>query len=320
MNAGDWELIQELYEAGLTLEEAQRAALLSQHDVSPHVRDEVVGLWRHSGDDAAQPDLDSVRRLALEFLEQSEEPAPQGLERYKVLEPIGKGGMGVVYKAEQGYPVKRLVALKVLPLGSCSPEGLLRFQAEQRALALLDHPNVVSVYDSGETPEGQPFYVMAYLPSQPITTWCDENRLSVRERLSLFVGVCRGLAQAHRKGIIHRDINPNNLLTSMTEDGPVARIIDFGIARFTELDQLEQPVRTALGVLMGTPGYMSPEQAAGSGEEAVDTLSDIYGLGAVLYELLTGATPLGNAAKAADSLEELYRATRNFLPPSPAQR
>ena len=320
MKTGDWELIQELFEAGLLLDGEQRLALLSQHVCSPEVRDEVEGLWRYSKDDPSQPDLDSVRRLALELLEEPEELVPQGLDRYKIIEPIGKGGMGVVYKAEQGYPVKRLVALKVLPLGSCSPERLQRFQAEQRALSLLDHPNVVSVYDSGETPEGQPYYVMAYLPSQPITVWCDENKLSIRDRLSLFIGACRGLAQAHRKGIIHRDINPNNVLTAMSEQGPVARIIDFGIARFTQPNQLEDPVRTAFGVMMGTPGYMSPEQAAGSGEEAVDTLSDIYGLGALLYELLTGVTPLGNAAQEADSLEELYRTTRNFLPPPPTQR
>ncbi len=314
MSPEDWRLIQDLYAEGLDLDGDARAALLgARYAHRPDLQAEVRSLWQHYGGD----DFDSVRRLARRLIDQPDaaECAPIGLDRYRILEPLGQGGTGVVYRAQQQAPVKRLVALKVLSLGNCTPERLQRFRDEQQALALIDHANVARVYDCGETREGQPFYTMELLGETPITAWCDARQLKIEERLALFPGVCEGLARAHAKGIIHRDIKPANILVSESPDGPVARLIDFGIAKLESGRDA-----TVAGAIMGTPGYMSPEQAAGGGEAEVDVRGDIYNLGAVLYELVTGVTPLGEAAESADSLEALFRITREYRPEPPGYR
>ncbi len=319
---GDWEVIQDLYAEGLALDRRGRLELLKRRcPERPDLHAEVNLLWEHGEAEDSAVDFDGIRDLSLHLMStpQSEvEKPPNGLDRYQILEPLGRGGMGVVYKAEQCFPIQRPVALKVLPLGSCSNERLQRFQAEQRALSLIQHPNVAAVYDHGKTPEGQPFYTMELLESQPITEYCDGHRLTIEARLRLFIQVCEGLAQAHRKGIIHRDINPANVLVTETEKGPIPKIIDFGIAKFKDPADLQQPIQTVRGLIMGTPGYMSPEQAAGAGEESIDTLCDIYALGALLYELVAGITPLGDATHSAGSLHELYQVTRTHIPSRPS--
>ena len=211
---------------------------------------------------------------------------------YKLLDELGEGGMGTVYLAEQERPVRRRVALKVIKPGLDTAQVIARFEAERQALALMDHTNIARVLDAGTTASGRPYFVMELVQGVPITNYCDTHRVPLRERLELFLPVCRAVQHAHQKGIIHRDLKPSNLLITVRDDRPVAKIIDFGIAKATTQRLTERTLYTQYGQLVGTPDYMSPEQA-GMGGLDVDTRSDVYSLGAVLYELLCGETPLG---------------------------
>jgi hypothetical protein len=217
---------------------------------------------------------------------------------YKLLQQIGEGGMGVVYVAEQEEPVRRKVALKIIKPGMDSAQILARFEAERQALALMDHPNIAKVLDAGTTPgadatglTGHPFFVMELVHGVPINKFCDDNRLTPRERLELFVPVCQAIQHAHQKGIIHRDVKPSNILVTMYDDKPVPKVIDFGVAKAVEQRLTEKTLFTQYGALVGTLEYMSPEQAE-MNALGVDTRSDIYSLRVLLYELLTGTTPL----------------------------
>jgi hypothetical protein len=239
--------------------------------------------------------------------------------RYKLLEEIGAGGMGTVWMAEQQEPVRRKVALKLVKPGMDSKSVLVRFEAERQALALMDHPNIAKVLDGGLTEAGRPFFVMEYLKGVPITDYCDSARLSIHERLQLFVQVCRAVQHAHQKGVIHRDLKPSNILVAPYDDKPVPKVIDFGIAKAMHGTLTDRTMHTGHQTVLGTPPYMSPEQARLNNLD-VDTRSDIYSLGALLYELLTGTTPLVRERLAEAGWDEARRLIREEEPPRPSAR
>jgi serine/threonine protein kinase/Flp pilus assembly protein TadD len=238
---------------------------------------------------------------------------------YQLLEQIGEGGFGLVFLAEQAEPIRRKVALKVLKPGMDTRQVIARFEAERQALALMDHPNIARVLDAGATPEGRPYFVMDLVRGRPITEHCDQHRLGLRQRLGLFVSVCRAVQHAHQKGVIHRDIKPSNVLVEMHEGAPVARVIDFGIAKSLGRQLTDRTLCTSFAQVVGTPLYMSPEQAD-MGSLDVDTRSDIYSLGVLLYELLTGATPFDRERLRRVGLDEMRRIIREEEPPRPSTR
>jgi len=238
---------------------------------------------------------------------------------YKLLEMIGEGGFGLVYVAEQQQPVRRRVALKLIKPGMDSREVTARFEAERQALAMMDHPNIAHVFDAGATREGQPYFVMELVRGIPLTHYCDSNRLTTRERLELFIDVCNAVQHAHQKGIIHRDLKPSNVLVTLHDGTPVVKVIDFGVAKAISEPLTDKTLYTRFAQMIGTPLYMSPEQAEMSGLD-VDTRSDIYSLGVMLYELLTGATPFDSSRFKTVAFDELRRIIREEEPPRPSTR
>jgi serine/threonine protein kinase len=239
--------------------------------------------------------------------------------RYKLLQQIGEGGFGIVFMAEQQEPVRRMVALKIIKAGMDTREVIARFEAERQALALMDHPNIARVLDGGSTASGRPYFVMDLVKGIPITEFCDQNHLSTEARLRLFMKVCAGVQHAHQKGIIHRDLKPTNVLVTVQEGEPVPKVIDFGIAKAIGQKLTERTLFTRFEQLIGTPAYMSPEQAEWSGVD-IDTRSDIYSLGALLYELLTGTTPFEKETLARAALDEVRRMLRETELPTPSTR
>ena len=238
---------------------------------------------------------------------------------YKLLEQIGEGGMGAVWMAQQAEPVKRMVAIKLIKAGMDSKPVIARFEAERQALALMDHPNIAKVHDAGRTPAGRPYFVMELVKGQPITKYCDEKRLGIRERLRLFGDVCRAVQHAHQKGIIHRDLKPSNVLVAPYDGKPVVKVIDFGVAKATGQRLTDKTLFTGFGALVGTPEYLSPEQAEVNNQD-IDTRSDIFSLGVLLYELLTGSTPLTRKRVKEAALLELLRVVREEEAPRPSTR
>jgi non-specific serine/threonine protein kinase/serine/threonine-protein kinase len=238
---------------------------------------------------------------------------------YKLREQIGEGGMGVVYVAEQTQPVRRKVALKIIKPGMDTRQVIARFEAERQALAMMDHPNIAKVHDGGTTESGRPYFVMELVRGIPITEYCDRERLSIPERLELFVLVCRAVQHAHQKGIIHRDLKPSNILVTVIDGAAVPKVIDFGVAKATGGSLTERTLYTAFHQFVGTPLYMSPEQAELSGM-GVDTRSDIYALGVLLYELLTGTTPFDQDTLRKAAFDEVRRIIREDEPPRPSTR
>jgi serine/threonine protein kinase/tetratricopeptide (TPR) repeat protein len=236
---------------------------------------------------------------------------------YRILETVGEGGMGVVYLAEQERPVRRRVALKVIRLGMDTKDVVARFEAERQALAMMDHPNIAKVFDAGATDQGRPYFVMEYVPGELITRYCDRHRLPIRERLGLFAQVCQAIHHAHQKAVIHRDVKPSNVLVSIQDNKPVPKIIDFGIAKATSHRLSERTVFTEQGHLIGTPEYMSPEQAEMTGLN-VDTRTDVYSLGVMLYELLTGALPFDSMTLRRSGLEGIQKTIRESEPLKPS--
>ena len=238
---------------------------------------------------------------------------------YKLLEQIGEGGFGVVFMAEQGQPVRRKVALKVLKPGMDTRQIVARFEAERQALAIMDHPNIAKVHDGGVTPAGRPYFVMELVKGVPITEFCDQNQLTPRQRLELFVSVCQAVQHAHQKGIIHRDLKPSNVLVTAHDTMPVVKVIDFGIAKALGQELTDKTLCTGFAQMVGTPLYMSPEQAGQSGLD-IDTRSDIYSLGVLLYELLTGTTPFPRERFRQAAYDEIRRIIREEDPPKPSTR
>jgi WD40 repeat protein/serine/threonine protein kinase len=238
---------------------------------------------------------------------------------YKLLEQIGEGGFGVVFMAEQTQPVRRKVALKVLKPGMDTRQVVARFEAERQALALMDHPHIARVFDGGATPSGRPYFVMELVKGVPITDFCDQNRLTPRQRLELFIPVCQAVQHAHQKGIIHRDLKPSNVLVSVRDTTPVPKVIDFGVAKALGEELTDKTLFTGFAQMIGTPLYMSPEQAGQSGLD-IDTRSDIYSLGVLLYELLTSTTPLDKTRLKEANYDEIRRIVREEEPPKPSTR
>jgi len=239
--------------------------------------------------------------------------------RYKLLEQIGEGGFGVVWMAEQIEPVQRKVALKIIKAGMDTKEVIARFEAERQALALMDHPGIANILDAGATDAGRPYFVMELVNGIPITDYCDRKKLQTAERLQLFTKVCHAVQHAHQKGIIHRDLKPTNVLVTLHDGEPVPKVIDFGVVKALGQKLTEKTLFTGFQQMIGTPAYMSPEQAELSGLD-VDTRSDIYSLGVLLYELLTGTTPFDKETLAKAAFDEMRRMIRETEPPKPSTR
>jgi eukaryotic-like serine/threonine-protein kinase len=303
---------QEIFSAALErTSETERAAFLDAACAgSPEARGRIEALLRAAA-------------AAGGFLAESQAIVREGpgmrIDRYHLRERIGEGGFGVVYLAEQEEPVRRTVALKIIKLGMDTRAVVARFEAERQALAMMEHPNIARVLDGGATETGRPYFVMELVRGVPITTFCNERRLRVRERLELFLQVCRAVHHAHQKGVIHRDLKPSNILITLHDGQPVAKVIDFGIAKATHEPLTEKTLLTRLHVFVGTPAYMSPEQV-GLGGIDVDTRSDIYSLGALLYELLADSPVLDAQALLAGGYAEVQRVIHHVEPPAPSQR
>jgi serine/threonine protein kinase len=235
--------------------------------------------------------------------------------RFRILRPLGEGGMGTVYLAEQREPIRRCVALKVIKPGMDTSQVLARFANERQALAMMDHPNIARIFDAGATPKGRPYFVMEYIEGAPITQYCDGQRMTIGERLKLFLAVCRAVQHAHHKGVIHRDLKPSNVLVMEQEGAPVSKVIDFGIAKATDQWAVANTLLTQFGQMVGTPEYASPEQAEVTTGDVNET-SDVYSLGVILYELLIGAVPFDAARMREAGLAEMLRIIREDEAPS----
>jgi probable HAF family extracellular repeat protein len=314
--------VEEIFFAALELEsQAARSAYLDRVCGHGEVRHRVERLLAHDAracDFLEAPAATPAMGVVPKGPSVLEEPGTV-IGPYKLLEPIGEGGMGVVYVAEQVVPVRRKVALKVIKPGMDTRQVIARFEAERQALAMMDHPNIAKVHDAGATESGRPFFVMELVHGIPITEYCDRERLSIPERLELFVLVCRAVQHAHQKGIIHRDLKPSNILVTVIDGAAVPKVIDFGIAKATGVALTDQTLQTAFHQLVDTPLYMSPEQADLSGLD-VDTRSDIYSLGVLLYELLTGTTPFDQETLRQAAFDEVRRIIREHEPPPPSSR
>jgi serine/threonine protein kinase/tetratricopeptide (TPR) repeat protein len=302
---------------------AERAAFLDRECAGdPALRQGVEALLAaHEDPDSflVAPPAPAVPTIKLNPAADPKDDVGQTIGRYKLLEKVGEGGCGVVYVAEQTAPVRRRVALKVIKLGMDTKAVVARFEAERQALAMMDHPNIAKVLDAGATEAGRLYFVMELVRGIRVTDYCDQNHLSTPERLDLFLKVCQAIQHAHQKGIIHRDIKPSNILVTLHDGVPVPKVIDFGIAKATEGRLSDATVYTQLHQFIGTPAYMSPEQAEMSGLD-IDTRSDIYSLGVLLYELLTGRTPFDAQELAKEGLEAIRRTIREVEPPRPSTR
>jgi serine/threonine protein kinase len=312
----NWERIKELFEAALRLSAPQRRDYLKEQGIQADVSEEVLGLI--SEDDESGSTL-SKPSVSPPESSRTRELLSGGLfdGKFKIVQLIAVGGMGEVWLAEQTKPIHRMVALKLIKQDANihSEAVVARFEAERQALALMDHPNIARVYDAGSAGDGQPYFAMEYVPGMPITQFCDKRRLTLNERLELFLQVCDGVQHAHQKAIIHRDLKPSNLLVVEQDDRLIPKIIDFGLAKATWGRLTEKTMFTKLGVVIGTPEYMSPEQAD-QNEHHIDTRTDVYSLGVILFELLTGTVPFSCKKQ---TIYELLRQIREDDPPRPSQ-
>jgi serine/threonine protein kinase len=314
-----------IFAHALELSDPERAAYLETACAGdPALRDAVERLLRAHQSDAqfmSEPAITGAPAAlsALHAKREAEEKPGERIGRYKLLQKLGEGGCGAVYMAEQEEPVRRRVALKIIKLGMDTKEVIARFEAERQALALMEHPNIAKVLDAGATETGRPFFVMELVRGIPITKFCDEQSSSTSARLELFSQVCNAVQHAHQRGVIHRDLKPSNILVTLHDGKPVPKVIDFGIAKATAGRLTDNTLFTAFEQFIGTPAYMSPEQAEMSGLD-IDTRSDIYSLGVLLYELLTGHPPFDPKTLLNAGLDEIRRIIREVDPPRPSTR
>jgi serine/threonine protein kinase/WD40 repeat protein len=308
-----------IFKAALELPPGERAAYLDRAcGDNAALRQEVEGLLRAHNAPGEFMDRPPVTDLTSEFRPEPERPGSL-VGPYKLIQLLGEGGMGTVFLAQQTEPVKRPVALKIIKAGMDSKAVLARFEAERQALAMMDHPNIAKVLDAGATESGRPFFVMELVKGVPITKYCDDRKLTPRQRLELFVPVCQAIQHAHQKGIIHRDIKPSNVLVALYDDRPVPKVIDFGVAKATGPALTEHTLMTGVGGVVGTPEYMSPEQATLNNLD-VDTRSDVYALGVLLYELLVGSPPFSRLELEKKGILEILRVVREDEPPRPSNK
>ncbi len=319
-----WLELERLYHAALERPLQDRASFAEQacaHD--EWLRNELESMLRNDQPDDDFLDQPAIGVAATELAANEGEPASIQLGSligaYKIVELIARGGMGVVYRAEQQYPVRRNVALKIIKPGMDSEQVIARFEAERQALALMDHPNIARVLDAGATSLGRLYFVMELVDGVPITQYCEQHELDLRERLGIFIPVCQAIQHAHQKSVIHRDIKPSNVLVTIYDGQPVPKVIDFGIAKAMQEPLTERSMHTQAGAVIGTLEYMSPEQAGGFTED-VDTRSDVYSLGAVLYEMIAGSTPLSSHSLRNSSEFDIVRRIREEDPPPPSAR
>jgi non-specific serine/threonine protein kinase/serine/threonine-protein kinase len=326
MTGESWERVKEILHRAMQLAPQERSEFLDETCASdPELRVEVesllladdglrtgflespplAGKW-----DSVANGFDNVGGLAA---------GQMFAQRFQLVRKLGEGGMGQVWLAEQTSPVKRLVALKLIKAGMYDESVVQRFQSERQSLAIMDHPSIAKVFDAGTTPQGQPYFVMEYVPGLPITEYCDQKKLKIPDRLALFIQACEGVEHAHQKAIIHRDLKPANILVVEVDGKPTPRIIDFGLAKAITPRAGDESEFTQMGLFMGTPGYMSPEQADPNVQD-VDTRTDVYSLGVVLYVLLAGLQPFDTKQRQKQSLEEILRKLRNEEPPLPSTK
>src|SRR5262245_30999708 len=310
----------EIFDAALAIEApAARSAYLDRACAGdPALREHLDGLLAVQGQLGSFLESPASPLVATTAEAVGERPGTV-IGPYKLMEQIGEGGMGLVFVAEQTQPVRRRVALKVIKPGMDTRQVIARFEAERQALALMDHPHIARVLDGGTTESGRPYFVMELVKGVPITQFCDDNRLAPRQRLELFVSACQAVQHAHQKGIIHRDLKPSNVLVASHDGTPVVKIIDFGVAKAIGQQLTEKTVYTQFTQMVGTPLYMSPEQAGQSSLD-VDTRTDIYALGVLLYELLTSTTPFDKERLGKAGYDEIRRIIREEEPPRPSTR
>jgi serine/threonine protein kinase/tetratricopeptide (TPR) repeat protein len=313
----DFQRVQGVFQAVAELPPAERAAALERGcDGDAELRRRVEALLQAHDDSAELPAAEPEPTRAYV---PAVEPGQVFAGRYKLREKLGEGGMGVVFVADQTAPVQRRVALKVIRAGLDTRRLLARFEQERQALALMDHPNIAKVFDAGVDPAGRPYFAMELVKGLPLTKYCDDAKLSPRQRLELFIPVCQAVQHAHQKGIIHRDLKPSNILVGLYDGRPVPKVIDFGVAKATGPRLTEQSVYTEVGSVIGTLEYMSPEQAELNNLD-IDTRSDVYALGVILYELLTGAVPFSRRELEKAGLAEMLRVIKEREPPKPSTK
>jgi serine/threonine protein kinase len=320
-----WEQIRDVLERALELAPDERSAFLDEACPSdPSLRNEVEVLLAQSADmpsvflqSSAMAEFIGAEMDDIDFSTAALEEGQEFAQRFRLIRKLGEGGMGQVWLAEQAFPVRRQVALKMIKAGMCDEAVVERFQSERQSLAIMEHPTIAKVFDAGTTSQGQPFFVMEYVPGLPITEYCDQKKLTIRDRLELFIETCEGVQHAHQKAIIHRDLKPANILVVEVDDKPVPRIIDFGLAKAATQPIAGDARKTQLGNLVGTPGYMSPEQADANVSD-IDTRTDVYSLGVVLYVLLSGREPFESKQGQKEQLDEVLRRLREDEPPRPS--